>query len=367
MTGLLTTFKRYFVFLILIVFLVLLLWIRLVVAPKVSQEYPSTTPSSLSPTPFIPEGLLLPTPGQTLEKNPSVLPSTSITFNYTGPVYNSPPTLPVFTPGEPIKIELETAQKYAKIFGFSDKPSLTDKNSSGAPFYLWSGDKRVFSIGGSLPVIHFNDYNNLSFTASVSGLSEDQLLNLVSSILNKLGVKNINFNDVSFKYYQTVVPEQKTGEAQLMETPNRSEASYVGIGLTYELDNYSVFTNTSEGSPLFFIFDPQGNTFQFTLYLFNPVKTTTNLGVLPFNEAVKSLNNKGVIIRALAKENINQEELPVYSLKEIDLNSVEIAYYLPVSFTNNILPYYVFTGQATDEKTGFTIGVKMALPTEVGF
>lgn len=359
MKGLLVSFKRYFAFLILVLIIVLLLWLRLVVAPKVSQEGPANL--LLSPTPFVPESLALPTNQPSLKKAPGLSSDSTPVLNYQGPGFSAPKTLPVLTLGGPSEVNLETAQKYAGLFGFSTAPVSPGKNSSGFSSFLWSEDDRVFSFNGPLPVLHFNNFNNLSFYASSSGLTTNQLLNTVKEQLVKLEVTGVNFENAVYKYYQTVNQDQAPRKVVLMETSDQKNASFVGAGLTYNAGGYPVFANSGTGFPLYFIFDPQGNIYEFTVYLLKNINIGNTLSLLPFNGAVKSLNQKGVIFFAQAKEDINQEELPFYSLKEVSLTNASLAYYLPADPTDKIYPFYFFTGSALENKTNKTVEIKVGL------
>ncbi len=357
MTELIKSFKRYFAFAILMLILLILLWLRFFVAPKVPQQIPQILPT---PHPSIPEVVLSPT--QQIPQSPQILPNAEINFNYSGPDFSSPATLPVYSPKEPFQIDLSLAKTVAEKFGFSELPTVSEKDAHGAPFYLWQKENKVFSVGGSFPAVSFNNYDFLNFVSTPSDFNEDLLTSKAREQLQKLSLTNVDLDSLVFRYFKTSITDQLSQEIELMEVENKNEASYVGLGLTYKLGDYQVISNAPFNLPIFLIFDLQGNLFELTAYLFTPSQTSANITVSAFNQSIKQINQKGVVFYAGSKKDSNQKDIPVYKLKTIDLSSVSIVYYLPIDFTKTISPYYIFKSTGLDQESKTVVDVVVMLP-----
>lgn len=356
MNRLISSFKRYFALAVLLLILLLLLWLKLFVAPQVPKEITTITPS---PQPSPPETVL--TESLKIPQSPNLLTDTKPVFNYTGDKFSSPSKLAVYSPKDPVKINLEQATAYAVKFGLSNQPAVSETNANGVPFYLWQEENKIFSIGGSFPAISFNDYGFFENISSPPAFNQNLLLTKAKEEIEKLSLSNVDFNSPTFFYYKTS-PDEVTNEVELEPTANKNEVSYVGIGLSYKLNDYLFISDAPLNLPLFLIFDAGGRLFEFTAYLFSPSPTTTTTPVVSFEQALKQLNQKGVIFSALSNKDKNQKEIPVYNIKSIDLTNVVIKYYLPINFTSSVAPYYVFSGTATDEDSKETVTVTVLLP-----
>lgn len=356
MNRLISSFKRYFALAVLLLILLLLLWLKLFVAPQVPKETAVTAPS---PYPSPPETVL--TESVKIPQSPNVLSETKADFNYTGERLDAPSKLSVYAPVEPTKINLELATVYAGKFGFTNQPVVSETTASEAPFYLWQEGNKVFSIGGSFPVISFNDYSFFENVNSPSTISENLLLAKAKEEIEKLSISNIDVNSPAYFYYKTS-NDEITNETELTPIANKNEASYVGIGLSYKLNGYLFISDAPLNLPVFMIFDANGQLLEFTAYLFNPSPTTATTPVIPFEQALKQLNKNGVIFSALSNNDKNQKGIPVYNIKSVDLDNVVIKYYLPVNFTSSIVPYYVFSGTAIDEDSEEIVALTILLP-----
>lgn len=356
MNSLISKFKRNFALAVLLLILLILLWLRFFVAPQVPKEVVTISPSTY-PSP--PETVL--TADSKIIQSPNLPPDIKSVFNYTGVVFSAPSKLPVYTPEEPTKVNLEQATTYAGKFGITSQPVVSETDANNAPFYLWQEENKVFSIGGSFPAISFNDYGFFEHNSSPSAFNESLLIGRAKEEIEKLSIVNVDYNSPTFFYYKTT-PSEVTNEVELEPTTNESEASYIGVGLTYKLGNYHVISDAPFNLPIFLVFDTSGRLFEFTAYLFSPSLTTAATPVIPFDQALKQLNQEGIIFSAVSNKDINQKEIPLYNLKSVDLSAVALSYYLPINVTSVISPYYTFKGTAIDEESKNLVDVIVLSP-----
>ncbi len=356
MKGLLTSFKHYFIFTFLILILLFFLWLKFLVGPKINQQTMLIYPPS--PIPIEEKtNLEIEKPKQ----NPFVANNQKVNFNYQGFPFNPPTELTVYKL-EPFKISFEQALSYAKIYGFSsEEPKIKEEDLSKPPFFLWQEEEKVFSVGGSLPVLHFNNYQFLKHTTDYLVKEKDDSFfrNKAQEELQKLKVINFDLNSIEFFYFKTLISDPNTNQIELVPT-NKNGASYLGVGLTYQLAGFPVITDSSYNQPVFLIFDQNGNLFELTVYLFPPTKQATTLKTLPFNQALNQLNHQAIIF-SLAEEETTQLDFQIYRFNQVNLWQVKIAYYLSLNNPKTVLPYYVFAGE-TQEENGKPIKVKVLLP-----
>lgn len=359
MNALINNFKKYLILLFLTILAIFLLWLKFFVSPQISQESFLITPSPLPSPPTV-----LFFPPVTPPKSPSLSLNTSSTLVYQGEFFNTPPQLPVYSPSEAREITLEQAKKYAEIYGFPTEPNLSEKNSQNPPFFLWQKEEKVFSVGGSFPVIHFFDEKILKQPPKTI-LNENSysiLLKRTQQELERLNIKNVDFQSPRFFFFTLKPSSQNPNNFELLETKSSENASFLGIGLTYKLNNFEIITNAPRNLPLLLIFDPEGNLFELTVYLFTPKQQFSVIKTVPFEQAIKNLNKQGIIFNIYSEEELNKKEVFLYNLKEVNLTSVKIVYYLPTLFSQSISPYYLLTGKAQDQQTQKILDVAVLLP-----
>lgn len=360
MNTLIGRFKRYLVFALLLLFLVFLLWIRLIIAPKTTQELASTQLSPVPPT-NIPAILLTPT--VTFLQNPNLSPKSKLDYQYQGEAFSNPKSLPVYTYKNMPVLNLDQAKTIASGFGFTTEPTIQNKDFLGAPIFLWAESTKKLSLGGSFPVIHYYNYSALKPAASAFP-SNETLLSLAKNELQKLGVSGINDNSLQVFYYESVVVENAS-ETSLKELTNKEGAGLCGVSLTYALSNYPIVNNLPGNNPIFLLFNSQGEIYELLVFLLPQENITSqNIALIPFNEALKNIKTKGIVLSANSIKRLNELGTPPLDLEIINLLSVKVAYFMPISFTNKVKPYYLFTGTSQDKTTGEKVKVKVLLPTE---
>lgn len=358
MSNLLKTFKRYFIFAILIVLFVFLLWLRLVVAPTIPQQTTITPSIVVSPTvpPNVPRALLSPEPK--IEKSPNVRPDSSLNFKYQGPSFSAPETIPVYKLSKMLTIESGQAKEFAGKFGFTKEPEVEDKDFQGAPSYFWIDQSKKLSIGGSFPAIHFTNSSLLTTNQPATQINEDALLTKAEEELNKLSLENVDFGSGLFSYYK--FPQDKN--AGLEETKVKEEASLIGVSLTYKIAGFPVISGSEHQLPLFLVFNTQGQLYELLVFLFPSGEFGVSVNTIPFDQVISNLNQEAVLVSAFSKDNLNKIGASPYKLEAVDLSSVKIAYFLPLNFQNTIRPYYAFSGKATDKNSGVGIDVVVLSP-----
>lgn len=359
MNALINNFKKYLILLFLTILAIFLLWLKFFVSPQIPQKLFLITPSPLPSPPTILLSSPIPPPS-----NPSLLSDISPNLVYQGDLFNPPDKLPVYSPSEPKEITFEQAKQYAEIFGFSNEPTLSKKDPQNPPFFLWQQEGKVFSFGGSPPVIHFFNENMLKQPPQTF-LNENNypfLLKRTQQELERLNIKNVDFQSPRFFFFTLTPSSQNPTSFELLETKSSENTSLLGIGLTYNLNGFEIITNTPRNLPLLLVFDPEGNLFELTAYLFTPKPQVSLIKNIPFEQAVKSLNKQGIIFNIYSEEELNKKEISLYNLKEVNLDSVKIVYYLPTSFSQNIFPYYLLTGKSQDQKSKKTLDVTVLLP-----
>lgn len=353
MNALINSVKRYFLFALLVLFLIFLLWLRLFIAPKVSEEEKKL---GLSPTPIAPEIILTPVP--TIAQSRNVLPSSSLVYQYQGPSFSPPSLLPVLKPKKSLVINKEKAVSLALQFGFSSSPTLEEIKSQEIPFYLWQEKNRSFSVGGSFPVVYFNDYSLLSSSSPVS-FNQEEIVEKTQEELNKLSLEKIDYQSPVFEYYQAVANEA-TKELELKKT-SKDNASFIEVKLTYLFQGFPVITNVSAGFPLRLVFDSSANLLELTAYIFDFEESLENISFSSFDSLVSSLDKNAVILFAYS-QNEDLENVFSYDFSTVNLTSSSVYYYAPSQYTDKIYPCCLFAGQAEDKKTKNEIKVTVLLP-----
>lgn len=357
MKGLTTVFKRYFAFGVLILILFFLLWLKLISKDIPQENFPQPTIS------LIPEIIKTKTP--VISQNLSVQSGGKINYNYIGDPFNPPREVRIYYPKNNFLTTIEDTKLLTSIFAFSTPPTVTDTNSEGNKFYLWSENNKVLSIGGSPLIIHFNDYNFLKDNPNPVVFNKSSLVKKTKSILEQLEVNVVDYNNPYFVYYKTEIPidsDPDQNQVELIEVENENEASYIGVGLTFSLGGFPVFTDNSSKFPAYFIFDSTENLFELTARIVKISDTVESLKVKPFEEMLTELNSKAIVFDALAKENLNQYEPPLYNLDNLSLDKVNISYYLPLTGVSSIYPFYYFTGKGVDKNSGNMVNVTVLVP-----
>jgi hypothetical protein len=200
--------------------------------------------------------------------------------------------------------------------------------------------------------------NNLDSSGKIS-LSAKDLTNKAREFLETLKIKNVDYDSPLFTYLS--MSDEVSNNNGLKLVNSASEADFLGISLTYNLSGYKLLTNAPNNYPLYLLLDASGKLIQLNIVVSTFVQSSFSMSVIPFAKAVDLLDEKGVVVYAQSNEDKNMMEVPTYNLTSVDLKKVQLSYYMSPGLSTYLYPYYVFQGEAKEEK-GKIVEVMVLLP-----
>jgi len=328
--------KKYAVFLVLIFILVGIVFLKATVRPQPPQ--PSSSPTITIVIPPAPEA------------------PASLDYSFALKFPDFPKKLPAYKIINQPTISLDEARVLAAGFGLSGEPIVSWDINQGN-FYNWTAGDRYLSIGGKPAVISFG-LSSFNFSTSSAVLAPKLASQEAEKILKERGLvkPNIDLANPSFSYF-------RVEKQSLVETKNSQEAQVIKVSFNYQLDSLPFLGSAPSASPISLFLGPNGELVRL-IYTKYPEELTKaqEVALLSAEQALENLKNqKGTIVYSLAEEDINSEVSPVYQLSRANLTRVFLAYYYPSSPETQILPIFVFEGEAPDQ-SGKMVKIIVYLP-----
>ncbi len=307
------------------IFLVLvLIFINLAILGKIQSKSKKTSEQPQSPK--IP----------TIYQNPAQKQPKRFDFSTLNQIAY-PQNLPVYT-AQKNQIDLSKAQAIAAKFSFTGEPSKVINSTADGTQFSWFDKNRILAI--SQTTIRFDDQTQ----NSSNSLAEEDLKNKASDFINSLPLigSGLVLNDKKTAYYAY-------SNSKLISASSFADSQYVQFSFDRNLSNNPIYNSALNPSYLTISIKKDGNINQLYTKIFSDFTANGQYPLKTLDEAKKEIENgQGKIVNTFMPDK-NGQALQLYQLQPNDIsiakfNNVALAYFLPVSTSENIVPIFVFTG-----------------------
>lgn len=309
---------------IIILSLLVLIYLKYFVETEKQKTGPKITPPSISQN-----------PNQDLPKEFKFPDATSITIPQQLPVYQTSLT----------DLNDQEYRQIAAIFGITDAPTLTNKNTH-------DGTQLIWQQSGSILTISQTNLMYSSYTKSIPkpALTLTELKNVAESLIAKISIldKSLQLDLSRIIFIKTRI-NAGTYEDELTSADSFEDAEYIEFNFLKNLSDSPVYYGPPDASFLQIRLAKDGRLVQLTSRIFKDFTPAENYNLKSPQEAIAEVKNgQGKIVQTLFPDKYGQAfeifRTQPAAIENLDVQHISIAYYLPSNPTEYIQPVFVFEG-----------------------
>jgi len=293
----------------------------------------------------------LPTETKAPEPIPAAFPKSvanpNVKYSLSVPTVTVPENVPVYV--FDVSAAAGKTNNIAVNEGFTSPPQKTE--TSRGTRYFWKSGSRSITVLGTVPSVYY--FSGIYGTAPSESVGLAPLREKATNTINRLGILPTN---ASLSGPEPVFTQATGPDMVILSTDTKATGVVLKYGLT--LSGLPVFVGSPLNDAAQFRFKPDGTVLSYSVYDLSSINKTAGEQrvATPEEASLRLTGGSGTIIAAYPKDGYEKMYASNYDFSRVNVTKTEFGYYLNPE-TTEILPAYVFSGSATNNKSGGAIEV----------